>query len=263
MMDWFKRSKKKEVKNFDIKTSDDRDLKNKKNMSSEKDNKIKTEIENLKSVPKKLELINQEYNNVVKNLMISKRELNTIKKNIEKSNEEYENLILKTKSARMELLKTKNELMEKNDGLKKITSEYGKQGLVIEEINRAKKELSETKEKIEVYSKELESIKIQSDSSPQLNSMKLEKKKLENEIGQKRNELESAKKELKTVENQKSTSVMRGKPDQVVEAASAVVASMNQKLQITLKELNAVKQALDTERKRHENTNSKENQKEE
>ena len=34
---------------------------------------------------------------------------------------------------------------------------------------------------------------------------------------------------------------MRGKPDQVVEAASAVVASMNQKLQITLKELNAVK----------------------
>ncbi len=56
---------------------------------------------------------------------------------------------------------------------------------------------------------------------------------------------------------------MRGKPDQVVEAASAVVASMNQKLQITLKELNAVKQALDTERKRHENTNNKENQKEE
>ena len=123
MMDWFKRSKKKEVKNFDIKTSDDRDLKNKKNMSSEKDNKIKTEIENLKSVPKKLELINQEYNNVVKNLMISKRELNTVKKDIEKSNEEYENLILKTKSARTELLKTKNELAEKNDGLKKITSE--------------------------------------------------------------------------------------------------------------------------------------------
>ena len=56
---------------------------------------------------------------------------------------------------------------------------------------------------------------------------------------------------------------MRGKPDQVVEAASAVVASMNQKLQTTLKELNAVKQALDTERKRHENASSKENQKEE
>ena len=262
-MDWFKRSKKKEEKNFEIKTSNDVDLKNKKNMSSEKDNKIKTEIENLKSVPKKLELINQEYNNVVKNLMISKRELNTVKKDIEKSNEEYENLILKTKSARTELLKTKNELAEKNDGLKKIINEYGRQSLVIEEINRAKKELSEIKEKIERYNKELESIKIQSDSSPQLNSMKSEKKKLENEIGQKRNELEYAKKELKIVENQKSTSVMRGKPDQVVEAASAVVASMNQKLQITLKELNAVKQALDTERKRHENTNSKENQKEE
>ena len=262
-MDWFKRSKKKEVKNFEIKTSNDIDLKNKKNMPNEKDNKIKTEIEDSKSVPKKLELVNQEYNNVVKNLMISKRELNAVKKDIEKSNEEYENLILKTKSARTELLKTKNELAEKNDGLEKITNEYGRQSLVIEEINRAKKELSEIKEKIEMYNKELESIKIQSDNSPQLNSMKSEKKKLENEIGQKRNELESAKKELKTVENQKSTSVMRGKPDQVIEAASAVVASMNQKLQTTLKELNAVKQALDTERKRHENTNSKENQKEE
>ena len=256
-MDWFKRSKKKEVKNFEIKTSNDIDLKN------EKNNKIKTEIKDRKSVPKKLELINQEYNSVVKNLMISKRELNTVKKEIEKSNEECENLILKTKSARAELLKTKNELAEKNDGLKKITSEYGKQSLVIEEINRAKKELSEIKEKIDVYNKELESIKIQADSSPQLNNMKSEKKKMENQIVQKRNELEYAKKELKVVENQKSTSVMRGKPDQVVEAASAVVASMNQKLQITLKELNAVKQALDTERKRHENTNSKENQKEE
>jgi chromosome segregation ATPase len=262
-MDWFKRSKKKEVKNFEIKTSNDIDLKNKKNMSSEKDNKIKTEIEDSKSIPKKLELINQEYSSVVKNLMISKRELNTVKKDIEKSNQEYDNLVLKTKSARMELLKTKNELTEKNNGLKKITGEYGKQSLVIEEINRSKKELSEIKEKIEVYNNELESIKIQADNSPQLNSMKSEKKKLENEIGQKRNELKSAKKELETVENQKSTSVMRGKPDQVVEAASAVVASMNQKLQITLKELNAVKQALDTERKRHENTNNKENQKEE
>ena len=136
-MDWFKRSKKKELKNFEIKTSNDIDLKN------EKDNKIKAETEDSKSVPKKLELINQEYNSVVKNLMISKRELNTVKKEIEKSNEECENLILKTKSARAELLKTKNELAEKNDGLKKITSEYGKQSLVIEEINRAKKELSE------------------------------------------------------------------------------------------------------------------------
>ena len=61
-MDWFKRSKKKEVKNFEIKTSNGIDLKNKKNMSSEKDNKIKTEIEDSKSVPKKLELISQEYN---------------------------------------------------------------------------------------------------------------------------------------------------------------------------------------------------------
>ena len=77
-MGWFKRSKKKEVKNFEIKTSNDIDLKN------EKNNKIKTEIKDRKSVPKKLELINQEYNSVVKNLMISKRELNTVKKEIEK-----------------------------------------------------------------------------------------------------------------------------------------------------------------------------------
>jgi len=42
--------------------------------------------------------------------------------------------------------------------------------------------------------------------------------------------------------------------EKIVDAASAVVASMNQKLQTTLTELNAVKKALEDERGRRKNS---------
>jgi len=42
--------------------------------------------------------------------------------------------------------------------------------------------------------------------------------------------------------------------DKIVDAASAVVASMNHKLQTTLTELNAVKKALENERGRQKSS---------
>ena len=42
--------------------------------------------------------------------------------------------------------------------------------------------------------------------------------------------------------------------EKIVDAASAVVASMNQKLQTTLTELNAVKKALENERSQRKNS---------
>jgi len=42
--------------------------------------------------------------------------------------------------------------------------------------------------------------------------------------------------------------------EKIVDAASAVVASMNQKLQTTLTELNAVKKTLENERKQRKNS---------
>ena len=72
--------------------------------------------------------------------------------------------------------------------------------------------------------------------------------KLEKEIMQKRKELESGFRELKFIKDEMAKSSSNEGSDKIVDAASAVVASMNQKLQTTITELNAVKQALEKER---------------
>jgi hypothetical protein len=78
--------------------------------------------------------------------------------------------------------------------------------------------------------------------------MREEKEKLENEIIQKRKDLDSGFRELKFIKDEMVKSSKSEGTDKIVDAASAVVASMNQKLQTTLTELNAVKKALENER---------------
>jgi len=81
-----------------------------------------------------------------------------------------------------------------------------------------------------------------------LQKMREEKEKLENEIIQKRKDLDSGFRELKFIKDEMEKSNKSEGTDKIVDAASAVVASMNQKLQTTLTELNAVKKALENER---------------
>ena len=78
--------------------------------------------------------------------------------------------------------------------------------------------------------------------------MKEEREKLESEITEKRKELESGFRELKFIKDEMAKSSKNDGNDKIVDAASAVVASMNQKLQTTMTELNAVKEALEKER---------------
>ena len=82
----------------------------------------------------------------------------------------------------------------------------------------------------------------------------IEKEKLENEIIQKRKDLDSGFRELKFIKDEMVKSSKNEGTDKIVDAASAVVASMNQKLQTTLTELNAVKKALEDERGRRKNS---------
>ena len=59
------------------------------------------------------------------------------------------------------------------------------------------------------------------------------------------------------LQNETSEISKREKSTKIVDAASAVVASMNQKLQITLKELDAVKNALENEKQKTRNVDQK------
>ena len=194
--------------------------------------------------------VKQEYNVTIKNLMDSKKVLNSIKEDIQKSNSEYADIISKTKLARVELLKTNNELQKKTEGDVRIAEEYKKQNLLTEEIVNSKRELSEIKDEIKKYNNELESVRTNANNSPDFKKMREEKEKLENEIIQKRKDLDSGFRELKFIKDEMVKSSKSEGTDKIVDAASAVVASMNQKLQTTLTELNAVKKALENERGR-------------
>jgi uncharacterized coiled-coil DUF342 family protein len=253
-MKWFGSSKKKEVdeyeKKYDVKLKE----RSKTTPKEKKTIETKTQIidnktKNIESISKKLELVKEEYNEVVGNLMNAKREQKNIIQKIHESNNEYEKMVSQLKSLRTDLLKINNELSEKNEKLSKITEEYKKHSLVMQEINNSKKEVLELKMEIKKYNNELESVKSKTGNFPEINKMREEKKKLENQIIQKRKDVESGTRELKFIQNQ-LTGVSKNKESKnVVDAASAVVASMKQKLQHTQKELDLARKALEEEKK--------------
>ena len=254
---WFDNSRKKEsVSEYEKKyltRHKKQATKHKKNVETELDEKnqndrVKTQKKEPESISTKFESVKQEYNITIGNLMNSKKELKNIKEGIQKSNSEYADIISKIKLTRRELLKANNELKEKSEETGKTEGEYVKQNLLIQEINNSKRELSEIKSEIKKYNEELESVKIKSDNSPDFKKMREEKVKLENEIMQKRKDLDSGFRELKFIKDEMVKSSKSEGTDKIVDAASAVVASMNQKLQTTLTELNAVKKALEDER---------------
>jgi len=231
--------------------------KNKKDIGIESDEKNQVKVKIQKKEPEslstKFETVKQEYNVTIKNLMDTKKVLSGIKEDIQKSNSEYADIISKTKLARVELLKTNNELQKKTDDNAKIAEEYKNQNLLTEEISNSKRELSEMKDEIKKCNMELESVRTKVDNSPDVKKMKGEREKIENEIIQKRKELDSGFRELKFIKDEMAKSSKSEGTEKIVDAASAVVASMNQKLQTTLTELDAVKKALENERGRRKN----------
>ena len=118
----------------------------------------------------------------------------------------------------------------------------------------SKKELTEIKEQIIRYKDELESARTKVNNSPDAKKMKEEGEKLEREIAEKRKELESGFRELKFIKDEMAKSSKNEGSDKIVDAASSVVASMNQKLQTTMTELKAVKEALENERAKRNKT---------
>jgi len=260
---WFKNSGKKQTEEYEkeyltrynkqqIPDQKKNISKNKKDekIESDKKNQIRVKIGKKESDPlsMKFESVKQEYNVIIKNLMDAKKELKNINENIQKSNSEYNDIISKTKSARVELLNANSELQKKTEEDGKVTEEYKKQKLLIQETNSSKKELSEIKDEIVKYGKELESVRTNVDNSPDIKKLKEEREKIENEINKKRMELESGFRELKFIKDEMAKSSKNDGSEKIVDAASAVVASMNQKLQTVLTELDAVKKALENER---------------
>ena len=270
-MDWFKSSRGKKTEDYEKEyvtryKNDEKSKPKKKKASKPKKSietksyetdqeiKIQTKKEDPEPLSTKFESVKQEYNITIKNLMNAKKELKNLKEGIEKSSNEYNDMISKVKLARADLLKTNSELQEKTVESISSTEQTKKQSVLSQEINDSKRELSKIKEQINGYKNELESVKMKVDNSPDAKKMKEERERLEKEIMQKRKELDSGFRELKFIKDEMAKSGKKEGTDKIVDAASAVVASMNQKLQTTITELNAVKQALEKERAQRKKT---------
>jgi hypothetical protein len=95
------------------------------------------------------------------------------------------------------------------------------------------------------------------ENKPFFSNSENQKKKIDEELEQKRKELEVLKKRLGGMKETNIKNQGSNDSKSVVEAASQIVATTNKRLQDTMKELDAIRQLLDKERKAHIETKKK------
>ncbi len=175
--------------------------------------------------------------NVQNELSVIKKEISektdylvSISEKLELSKKEYEDVISKLMSIKKEFNESKNYLGE---------------------IKESEKKLLRIKEKITITNSELdEIITKKNEIEPNLSKSIKEKQKIDSELEQRTKELEIVKNQLSAVKIKKRKE-SGSDSKQIVESASHVVASMNKRLQNTLKELDMVRKILEKEKTEH------------
>ena len=234
-MNWFKREKPKEEKsseeelprNEEIKLEVEQFQEEKidnsqyKNDPEELENEIETKKQHLESISKKLTDVKQEYDLAVDNLIHVKKDL--IMKNKELSS------LRSISGSNPPKAVTSDELEDIQTQIKKSKVELD---VITNEQHKSQSKLIEVQALLKKSEKELGSIEL--NKKELLKDIQIEQKK-------------SKTKEKKQGEGKESRPI--------IEAASAAIASMKNKLKIAETELATVKQILEKERKEHQEAN--------
>jgi chromosome segregation protein len=215
--------------NIDIKTTDDIQNEQVKNELDNLQNELRERNERLNMILGKIQISKKEYGEIIGKIIQSKKELRS-------------NTIHKSDSQTDDLLKTKNQDVDR------ISKEINDSKITLRNIHDDITKNKEMNEKLEQKIKE---------NTPFYADSKNQKKKIDEELEQRRKELEVLKKRLG--EMKKTNIKKQGSEDSksVVEAASQIVATTNKRLKNTMKELDAIRQLLDKERKAHAETKKK------
>ena len=195
-----------------------------KNGSEELENEIESKKQHLESISKKLTDVKQEYDLAVENLIHVKKDL--IMKNKELSSLRAISGSNPPKTATSDQLKESIELEDIQTQIKKSKVELD---IVKNEEHKSESKLIEVQALLKKSEKELGRIDL--NKKELLKDIQLEQKKSKN-------------KEKKPGEDKESK--------HVIEAASAAIASIKNKLKIAETELDTVKQVLEKERKEHQ-----------
>lgn len=237
-MNWFKRNKPKEGKSPEDEPSQNEEIKLEveqfheeqidnsqyKNGSEELEIETESKKQHLESISKKLKDVKQEYDLAVENLIHVKKDL--IMKNKELSSFRAISSSNPPKAATSDQLKESIELEDIQTQIKKSKVELD---VVKNEEHKSESKLIEVQALLKKSEKELGRIEL--NKKELLKDIQLEQKKSKN-------------KEKKPGEDKESK--------RVIEAASAAIASMKNKLKIAETELATVKQVLEKERKEHQ-----------
>ncbi len=237
-MNWFKRDKPKGEKSTDKELPQNEEIKleveqfheaqidnsQHKNESEELENETESKKQHLESISKKLTDVKQEYDLAVENLIHVKKDL--IMKNKELSS---------------------FRAISSSNPPKAATSDQLKESIELEDIQT---QIKKNKVELDVVKNE------EHKSQSKLIEVQALLKKSEKELGR----IDLNKKELlKDIQlEQKKSKNMKKKPGEdkeskhILEAASAAIASMKNKLKIAETELTTVKQVLEKERKKHQ-----------
>ena len=215
---------------------------------------VNTKQDLRKSIEEKLVDVRKEYDSAVSTLMSTKKELNEKRRDARSASSELENIQKRLTDIIADTASAETIRKKKDDELKSIEREHSTVKTQIAEMQRAKSLLQEMKGEITSQQEKNINLKKQIQASENM-LQKLEKEK--------KSVLESvrnAEKSLKVppvakIENAKNQTPAESKS--VVEAASAVVASMTQKLRSAENELTVVKSLLQKERQAHEATRKK------
>ena len=212
--------------NIDIKTTDDIQNEQVKNECDNLQNQIREKNERLNTILEKIQISKKEYDEIVGKIIQSKKEL-------------HSNIIPKSDS------ETNNLLKSKNQDIDKISKEINNSKITLRNIHE---DITKNKEINEELEQKIEK------NTPFYVDSENQKKKIDEELEQRRKELEVLKKRLG--EMKKTNIKNQGSEDSksVVEAASQIVATTHKRLINTMKELDAIRQLLDKERKAHAET---------
>ncbi len=202
--------------------------------------------EEFNDITQKIHTVKEEYDTVVSNLMLVKKELNQKKMELDTIQREHKEIREKIKNA---------------EQIKDSKSVIG--------FNKTKGSLSKIKEELKETAEECDKIKKQIlQEQSILHNIKKQQIEYDKELDEARSRLYNAKEELEKKDHFQDTSVLTPKEKEfiqknssnqkssagIIEAASAVVGSLKSKLNMAQKELEALQLLLENEREEHEKT---------
>ena len=214
---------------------------------------VNTKQDLRKSIEEKLVDVRKEYDSAVSTLMSTKKELNEKRRDARSASSELENIQKRLTDIIADTASAETIRKKKDDELKSIEREHSTVKTQIAEMQRAKSLLQEMKGEITSQQEKNINLKKQIQASENM-LQKLEKEK-KSVLESVRNAEKSLKVPPAKIEDAKNQTPVENKS--VVEAASAVVASMTQKLRSAENELTVVKSLLQKERQAHEATRKK------